>query len=455
VDAAAGMELAIQAFPLVHSRQAGDGSDMAWCIISEVKDKDAFKEQYPKASVSADFDHTTGESYADWFTPEGIRVVEYFEKSTVPRKLLLLQDGNTVFADELPEGATVEDGKSLGIIVRERNVDYPKITWYKATGAEILEREDWAGIYVPVIPVNGEETWVEGRRVLRSAIRWAKDPQVLYNWARSNAVETLAMAPRQPFIGTAKMFEGHESQWSQSHRKPMPYLLANVDPQAPGMLPQRQLMSNIDNGALQEAQMAADDIKATTGIFDASLGAKGNETSGRAILARQKEGDNATFIFTDNLARAMKHAGRILVDLIPKIYDTERVVRLLNQDGSEGWAKINQVDPVTGEKRLDLSVGKYDVVVDVGPAYSTKRMEAADGMIQLVQAAPQYAPIILPRLAKNLDWPEADEIAEEMQAMNQPQQQGPDPLQEATLQGKQLDNAKKERDLMTPQIGGM
>jgi len=426
-----------------------DGSDMRWCIVSEVRDKETFAEEYPDAATSG-FDSSIGEASADWFTSEGVRVVEYFERSTEKKTLLLLQDGKTVFADDVPAEA-LKQGREMGAIVKEREVDYPKITWYKATGAEILDRKDWAGKYIPVIPVLGEETWVDGRRVLRSAIRWAKDPQVLYNWARSNAVETLAMAPRQPFIGTPKMFEGHEHQWAQAHRKPMPYLLANPDPQVSGVLPQRQMMSNIDTGALQEAQMAADDIKATTGIYDASLGARGNETSGRAIIARQSEGDNATFIFTDNLGRAMKQAGRILVDLIPKIYDTERVVRLMNQDGSEGWATINQQDPMTGQKMNDLSVGKYDVVVDVGPSYKTKRLEAADGMIQLSQAAPQFAQIIIPRIAKNLDWPEADEIAEEMTAMSQPQQ-GPDPAMQMAEMKMQQDQARGQIDMAKAQM---
>lgn len=424
-----------------------DGSDMKWCIISEVKDADTFKAEYPKAETGSSHESSLGEENADWFTPEGTRIVEYFERTTVKKRLLLLSDGKAVMADDMTKEVE-EQGWSFGAILKEREVDYPKIMWYKATGAEILDRNEWAGKFIPVIPVIGEETWVDGRRILRSAIRWSLDPQKLFNWARSNAVETLAMAPRQPWIGTATHFENQEHNWQAANKKPMPYLLYTPDPQAPGIAPQRQQMTAVDSGAYQEAQMAADDIKATTGIYDASLGARGNETSGRAILARQNEGDKATFIFTDNLARSLKYAGRILVDLIPKIYDTERVVRLMNKDGSEAWAKINVTDPMTGQKYNDLSIGKYDVTVDVGPSYSSKRMEAADGMVSLVQAAPQFASIILPRLAKNLDWPEAEEIAEEMKAMSQPPPQQPDPMAEVTLQGKQLDNARKEQQLM-------
>ena len=223
------------------------------------------------------------------------------------------------------------------------------------------------------------------------------------------------------------------------------------------------------------ALMASDDIKSTTGIYDASLGARGNETSGKAIIARQRQGDVATFIFTDNQVRAIKYTGKILVDLIPKIYDTERVVRLMGDDlrksigqnpavkvddsGMSAWAKINVLDPVTGNVVAnDLSVGRYDVVVDAGPGYQTKRIEAADGMIQLSQAAPQFAPILIPEIAKNLDWPGAQEIADKIEKAMQPPQQPPDPMMQAelqdkqvTTQGKQIDNAAKAQGMKKTQ----
>lgn len=426
-----------------------DYSDAQYCFVSETIGRKEFEAKYPKAKVG-DWDKGEGEADVDWFGEDTVRVVEYWYKEPVTKNIYMLGDGRIV--DTLPEGERVETEHGVFIvpqdpmaqpiqILKERSAQAEKVMWCKLCGSEVIEGpQEWPGKYIPIVPVLGEEIWIEGRRILRSAIRWAKDPQRLYNWARSLAVETIAMAPRQPWLVTPDMIEGHEEQWETANSRPQPYLLYNPS----AIAPQRQAGAIPDTGALQEAMQAADDIKSTTGLFDASLGAKGNETSGKAILARQKEGDTATFVFTDNLSRALKYAGKILVDLIPKIYDTERVVRLLNQDGSEAWARINQQDPVTGQKVNDLSIGKYDVVVDVGPAYNTKRIEAADGMVQLLQAAPQYAPIILPRVAKNLDWPESDEIANEMQQMNQPQQ---DPKAEVELQGKQLDNQKKQLDL--------
>lgn len=427
-----------------------DYSDGRYCFVSEQMTRKAFDAKYPKATVG-DWEKGEGEAEVDWFGEDNVRVVEYWYKEPHQKTIYLLENGKTV--DELPgerydteEGSFVIGADLMPLaILKERKATCDKIMWCKLCGSEVIEGpQQWPGKYIPIVPVLGEEVWIEGKRHLRSAIRWAKDPARLYNWARSTAVETLAQAPKQPYLVTPEEVEGHEEQWNNLSRAPQAYLLHNASSLG---RPQRQAQGIPDSGALQEAVQAADDIKATTGLYDASLGAKGNETSGKAIIARERQGDTATFVFTDNLTRALKYAGKILVDLIPKIYDTERVVRLLNQDGSEAWAQINQEMP-DGRRINDLSVGKYDVVVDVGPNYGTKRLEAAEGMVQLLQAAPQYAPIILPRVAKNLDWPESEEIAAEMQQMNQPQ---PNPKDELEIQGKQLDISKKEMDLAKDQ----
>ena len=416
--------------------------------------KEEFEATYPGKSSSQEFELGTGENDSDWFDDETVTIAEYWVREPENKKLYLLSDGRTVDAEEADP--LMEQLSAIGITVKsERTSTCNKVYCYKATGSEIIEdRKEWAGSYIPIIPVLGEEVWIEGKRVLRSATRWARDPQVLYNWARANAIETLAMAPKQPWIGTPANFEGFEDQWAIAHRRPMAYLEANPDPTT-GQMPQRQIGSITDTGALNEARQSSDDIKATTGYFDASLGAQSNETSGRAIIARERQSDTSTFVFTDNLKRALNHAGRCLVEIIPKIYDTERVVRLLNVDGSEGWARINIEDPMSNRKINDVSVGKYDVVVDVGPAYSTKRLEVADGMIRLAQSAPAALPVILPRLAKNLDWPEADEISKELEAIFKPQQPQQTPEEQMDMQKKQLDiegktlvNAQRKNDIM-------
>lgn len=419
-----------------------DKTDAGWCIITETMDLKKYKETYPKSTATSSIDEGEGEGDSDWFAEEAIRVAEYFvvEKKSV--QVFLLTDGRSV-TDERLSDEDVQALRDGGLIEKERTAKVNSIVWYKVNGNEILEGpKQWAGRFIPVIPVMGEEVWIDGKQILRSAIRFMKEPAKLYNWARSNAAETLALSPKQPYLLTPDEIKGHEASWNIAHRKPMPYLLHNASQLG---RPQRQPASMADSGAMNEAMMAADDIKSTGGYHDASLGAQSNETSGKAINARKTQSNTATFVFFDNLTRAKKHTGKVLVDLIPRIYDTERVVRLLNKDGSEAWATINKQTP--DGKETDLSVGKYDVVIDIGASYATKRTEATDGMVQLVQAAPQYAPIIIPEIAKNSDWPGADDIADQMAQMNQPQQQGPDPEQQAAMQKGQLELQKGQIEL--------
>ena len=271
----------------------------------------------------------------------------------------------------------------------------------------------------------------------------------------STAVETVALAPKQPWLVTAEQIKGFEKFWNAADKTPLPYLPYNATTAGP---PTRQIASIADSGAIAERQQAADDIKAATGIFDASLGARSNETSGVAIQARQREGDVGTFLFIDNLTRAIKYCGKQLVDIIPKIYDTERTVRILGEDGSESFAPINKqiVDPITLQTTVinDLSQGKYDVVVDVGPAYTTQRIEAASKMLEMMQALPQAAPFMMDLIFKNMDWPQADEIQKRMEAMLQSQQQPEqkeDPLQQQKdmldVEGKALVNEQRKMDI--------
>jgi hypothetical protein len=357
------------------------------------------------------------------------------------------------------------------------------------TGAEILEGPaEWTGKYIPIVPCLGEEVWIDGKRVLRSAIYHAIDPQKIHNWNVSNDIETKALGPKQPWLATKEQIGEYKDMWDMAYMKPLPYLLWNF---VPGQPPPERLFGSVgDQGAVQGMAMSIDAIKAATGRFDASLGAQSNETSGIAIQRRQNQGSMATYVFTDNQTRAVAYTGRILVDLIPKIYDTDRVVRLLGDDlakkfgqvepgpdgrptiqvdpkGLAAYARINFEDPITGKKYNDLTVGKYDIVVDAGPGYMTRRQEAAAGMLQLAMspAGAQFIPILMPRIAKNADWPEADDIAEDIQKMSQPQQQGPSPDEQLKLakgkqdlskgdldiKGKQLDLAKSAQELQASQ----
>ena len=284
-------------------------------------------------------------------------------------------------------------------------------------GSEIIETNDWAGKWIPIVPVFGDEVFSGGKRTLKSLIRDAKDAQQNFNYWRSGATEAVALGPKTPFIGPVGAFDSSAEKWATANVKNHPYIEYDG-----GIPPQRQPFVGVPAGMLQEAMNASDDMKAIIGIYDASLGARSNETSGKAIMARQREGDVSTFHFIDNLAKSIAHTGRILVDLIPKIYDTERVIRVIGADGESKNVPLKQQTEHKGVQRIfDLGVGKYDVAVDTGPSFTTQREEAATQMIELIRGYPNAAPIIGDLLAKNLNWPDADEIAKRLKAMLPPQ----------------------------------
>jgi len=358
------------------------------------------------------------------------------------------------------------DALGVTIVGRPREVPSHKVTQRLYSGADELETIDWAGKYIPIVPVYGEDINIEGRRYLRSLVRDAVDPQRMFNYWRTTSTELVALAPKAPFIGKAGQFVTDASKWATANTETHAYIEYDdpVDGISPGP-PQRQPFAGVPAGALQEALNASDDMKSIMGIFDAGLGARSNETSGKAIMARQRESDVSTFHFIDNLSRAIRHAGRIMLDLIPKVYATPRVIRIL---GPEGDAKVVSIAPRDqgpeqgaqqpgkyvqgadtegpGEERAedieriyDLGLGKYDLTVTAGPSFTSRREEAATQMIELMRAYPAAAPIMGDLLAKNLDWPGADEIAERFKALLPQQVQGENPeAQAAAAQIKKL-----------------
>ena len=265
----------------------------------------------------------------------------------------------------------------------------------------------------------GDVIDIDGERIYSGMVRHGRDAQKVYNFHRTTAIETIANAPKTPYMVTAEEIKGHEALWKRANKDVLPYLIYNPDVRRGGAAPSRSGGVDVPVALIQAAQMDADDIKAVTGQFDAALGARSNETSGRAIMARQREGDTATFSYIDNLSRAIRFTGEILIDLIPKIYDTERVIRVLGVDGGEKWVRINamEYDAQGNPRKLNnLTTGKYDVAVTVGASYTTQRQEAAQTMMEMMQN-PQLSPIVADLLAKNLDIPNADELEKRLRKM--------------------------------------
>ena len=401
------------------------GADAQWCFITEDLPREEYERLYPDAAgVSTLLSMGVGDqTAAQWVTQNTVRIAEYFYIDHEMRRLNLYPGNQTAF-DGSPEDKQLR--MMYGEPLKHRRADKQIVRWVKTNGYEALEESEWAGKYIPVVRVVGNEYEIEGRLEISGLVRNAKDPQRMYNYWVSQEAEMLALAPKAPFIGYGGQFEGYENHWKTANTQNWPYLEVNADATDgqgnPLPLPQRAQPPMASSGLLQAKAGASEDIKSATGQYDASLGIASNERSGKAILARQKEGDTGTYHYVDNLARAVRYVTRQLVDLIPKIYDTNRIARIIGEDGNADTIKIDptQEEPVRKivdeqgiviEKIYNPSVGKYDVVVVTGPGYATKRQEALEAMAQLLQGNPELWKVAGDLFVKNMDWPGAQEMA--------------------------------------------
>ena len=401
------------------------GADAKYCFVTEDVTKAEFERMYPDASPITTLQSlgVGDQSISNWLNDDTIRIADYYYIDFDPETLNLYPGNATAF-----EG-TPED-KQLRAIYgkpkKSRQSDRQKVKYCKINGYEILEEREWAGKYIPVIRIVGNEFEVDGRLYVSGLVRNAKDAQRMYNYWVSQEAEMLALAPKAPFIGYGGQFEGYEQQWKTANTQNWSYLEVNsdvTDGQGNMLpLPQRAQPPMASSGLLQAKAGASEDIKSTTGQYNASLGMGSNERSGKAILARQREGDVGTYHYGDNLARGVRHVARQLVDLIPKIYDTQRIARIIGEDGETKMIKINpeQQQPVNKimdergiviEKIYNPGVGKYDVVATTGPGYATKRQEALEAMAQLLQGNPQLWAVAGDLFVKNMDWPGAQEMS--------------------------------------------
>ena len=411
-----------------------DGSDWMRAFVTEYYSRSEFQRKY-KGADEVDW-QATGYDGLDtpWREDNQILVAESWKREVVKKKILLLSDGTVVDAKTYEKNAMLF--MAVGVQpVNEREADGFKVTQRIMSGAEVLETNDWAGKYIPIVPVYGDEVNIEGKRHWYSLIHHSMDAQRMFNYWRTQATELVALAPKVPFIGEEGAFDKDPEKWatanSQSHAY-LEYKRGTNPPQRQPLDPGQAI------GSMSEAMAANDDMKAILGIYDASLGARSNETSGKAIMARQREGDVSTFHFIDNLSRGIRHLGSIIVDLIPSVYSGERVIRILGEDGKEEVAKVGQKPEASpmqegpseemGEiaKIYDLSAGRYDVAVDTGPSFTTQREESANLFIEILRAQPQAFPMIADKMFKVMNLPDAEEIGERFKAMlPQPAQGGP------------------------------
>jgi hypothetical protein len=353
-----------------------------------------------------------------------VRVAEYWTRDEVEKEICLMSNGEVLDADVYEKQREYYEVNGI-FPETHRMTKSHRVTQRLLGGADVLEKKEWRGRYIPIIPVYGEEVVVGEKRHFMSLIHFARDSQVMYNYWRTATAELVALAPKTPWIGPAGAFVTDADKWATANISTHPYI--EYDGQVP---PQRQAFAGVPAGALQEALNSSDDMKAVMGMFDASLGERSNEVSGRAIMARQREGDISTFHFIDNMTRAIRHAGKCLIDLIPHVYNEARIIRVLGEDEQSQAVQINQPMQVNQQMPInqqmpdepepriyDLTTGRYDIIVKAGPSFTTMREEAATQMMELLRAFPQAAPVIGDIVARNLDWPGAEEISERLKQL--------------------------------------
>ena len=414
---------------------AVDSSDWDAAFVLERLSKARFKRRFKGAEAVSFTDQ------ADMMAEtvdDSVTLAAWWTREEATRDIVLLSNGEIVPLDRFEAELAAYQGQGVTVVGQPRQVPTYKVKQHILSGAAVLDTVDWAGRYIPIIPVYGEEVNEDGKRHWRSLIRGVKDAQRRYNVHISEATTQTLNQTKAPWVGPLGSFDADPERWATSneHHAYLEYKPVYVN----GVLappPQRNFPGGPPSSEIQAAMIAADDIKAVTGLHDASMGAQSNETSGRAIMARQREGDISTFHFPDNLKRAIRHAGVVLVDLIPKAYSTPRVLRVLGPEGDQSMVQVNQpfeqeASGPDGQMQkvmriYDLTTGRYDVTVTAGPSFTSRREEAATQMIELIRAYPDAAPMIGDLLAKNLDWPGADEIAERLKKMLPAQLQGESP----------------------------
>ena len=391
-------------------RKEFDYSDMQHCFVTDRTKRDDFKVSYPDANA-INWESTDTDKY--WQNSDDIQLAELYVVWGKKRTLLLFDDGSSGFKDEMNAEILKENEAR---IKDEREVMEPYIEWMRLTQQEILEKTDIPGKWIPLIPVIGKEMIVGGKLVIKGMTRDLQDIQKMYNFWTSYEAEIISYAPKAPYIAAAGQIKDYKQYWKNANTtahavlpyKPMETGGKLVPP------PQRVPFPEVPMAAIQAKMGCIDDMKAVTGIYDPSLGNVSGEKSGRAILARQRQSDNANYNYVDNLRIAITHAGRIINDWLPIYYPPGTVARIMGNDQEEDEVKIGGM----GKNGKPVSIGDsdadYDVTVTMGAAFDTKRQEGTEAILDLLKVVPQVAPLIYDIFVKNMDFPGAQDIADRL-----------------------------------------
>lgn len=389
-----------------------------WCLLDTLSGA-KYTAKYGKVPKIS-FSEGECEDDPQWEDKENVRVCEYWYKETYKKTILLLKDGREIDAQ-----SRAAQSIDPSLIQSSEEIDCDRIMMCIASGEAILEGPTkQAGTQHRFVVVHGAWKIVDGKPMWWGLVRKAKDAQRRYNVTQTAVTEAIAGAPNSQFWATVKQAEGNTALWNRAQTENLPFMLYTPDPLSPGP-PERMAPAPIPAALITEAQIADQELKDVTGVYDASLGERSNEKSGIAISRREQQTQLVNFNFPDNMAKGVQRTWEIFNDLIPEIIDTEQMIRVLGHDGAEEYIRVNEAgtDPETGLPAIlnDLTTGEFDITVTVGPSFATQRQEATETLTQMIQAFPpimQFAPDLV---FKGMDLIYSDEMAERMRVMLPPQ----------------------------------
>ena len=441
-----------------------DRSDGNFFFISQDMSIEEFKKEYPDVSVE---DWPDDESYNGWKREDSVRIAEYWWKEKGTKTAYRVErNGTQMTVWELQEGE---------IALKTKEVNHPKVRWCKMVGTQILEGpfDDWPGKYIPIISELGLETNINGVQKTRGMVRFAKEPQQMYNYWTSAEAEQI-QSVREPYMMTPAMMGAHQAQWDLSSTKNYKYLFYEPDPKAPGGRPFRENPQQVSTAMLAAKEGMEHDIMSAMNVYRASLGDQSAEISGRAINARTNQASIAGYNYTDMFEYALIYSAKILIDIIPHVYDSERIIRIRGEGDTERSVPINarpdspimqqgEFDPEFivqtdhSEYINDIGIGKYDVVATIGPAYATQREEALDTLLKVLEMMPNLAAASPDLVISLLDMPMSDELLKRAKKLvppglrtlepgeEPPEEPGPTPEQQ--LEAGKLDIEQKKLQL--------
>ena len=393
-----------------------DGSDAERALITDLVQKEDYQRMYPDADMTQFNARATGDSTSEWITKDTIRLAEFYKIEREKRKLVHLSDGSAWWDDEMPKADILA---AVGVKVKgDRQSWRKKVCWYKVNAVEVLDERVLPGRYIPIIPVYGAQAIVDGRIRRFGIVRAAKDPQRLLNFMKTAVVETVALAPKAKHLVAYGSDTGFENEWDSANIASLTRLHYNSkgddgeDLPPPIPIPPPP----VPDGFLTVAENAHNDLQRVLGMFDPAMNAPGNQ-SGKALNSMQQQSDMSNYHLYDNLTRSIKHTGRIVLDWIPTYYGKRRVMRIIGDDGKPDMVTIND-DQAVGKIENDLTVGEYDVVMETGPGYNSKREQASEMLSQLAKAYPPMMQIAGDLIMRYTDIPGADIIADRMAASN-------------------------------------